>query len=127
MALLTELFTWWNRQTLGTRLFTWRKGEQVGSDALGNTYYRERNGNRRWVIYGKGSDSSTVPPEWHGWLHHTVDETPDQAGYTEREWFRPHVPNMTGTDMAYRPPGSTLRAGERPPATGDYDAWTPSD
>ena len=26
---------------------------------------------------------------------------------------------------AYRPQGSILNAGVRPPATGDYKAWTP--
>ena len=37
---LTELFTWWNGQTMGTRWFTRRKGEKVGTDEFGNTYYR---------------------------------------------------------------------------------------
>jgi NADH:ubiquinone oxidoreductase subunit len=27
--------------------------------------------------------------------------------------------------LAYRPPGSTLASGHRPPATGDYQPWTP--
>jgi len=39
------------------------------------------NGQHRWVVYaGEKSfydvDSSTVPPEWHGWLHHTTDAPP---------------------------------------------------
>jgi NADH:ubiquinone oxidoreductase subunit len=33
--------------------------------------------------------------------------------------------NMTGTPAAYRPPGSILASGKRPPATGDYQAWQP--
>jgi NADH:ubiquinone oxidoreductase subunit len=32
---------------------------------------------------------------------------------------------MTGTPGALRPPGSTLSAGRRPKATGDYKAWNP--
>ena len=31
--------------TLGTRLLTWLRGELVGTDSLGNRYYREK-GNR---------------------------------------------------------------------------------
>ncbi|MBS0277804.1 MAG: NADH:ubiquinone oxidoreductase subunit NDUFA12, partial [Proteobacteria bacterium] len=35
------------------------------------------------------------------------------------------IPNQTGTDHALRPQGSLARSGERPAATGDYEAWTP--
>ena len=40
-------------------------------------------------------------------------------------WQKPHVPNLTGTALAYRPDGSLLNKGERPRVTGDYDAWSP--
>jgi NADH:ubiquinone oxidoreductase subunit len=74
--------------TLGTRLLTWLRGELVGSDAYGNRYYRERGGRpvrrgggrfsreKRWVIYNGEPEGSKVPPEWHAWLHHTVNELP---------------------------------------------------
>lgn len=124
MGFFTEIFAWWTGNTWGTRLWTWRKGEKVGEDDFGNRYYRERGGKRRWVIYRDGAEASNVPPEWHGWLHYTVDELPDE-NYKPREWQKPHRPNMTGTGQAYRPAGSTLVPGGRPPATGDYEAWTP--
>ena len=38
-TLLTQIFTWWNGQTIGTRFHTWRFGKKVGQDELGNTYY----------------------------------------------------------------------------------------
>lgn len=120
-----QLFTWWNGQTLGTRFFTFRKGVRVGEDAAGNVYYRERNGDRRWVIYNGLAEASRVPPDWHGWLHHTVDVPPTEQAYEARSWQRPHVPNMTGTALAYRPKGSILTAARRPAATGDYQAWRP--
>jgi len=47
---------------------------------------------------------------------------PDRSRYP---WEKPHQPNMTGTPDAYYPPGSILRGGRRPPATGDYEPWTP--
>ena len=40
---LKQFFTWWNGQTLGTRYYTWRKGERVGSDEAGNIYYRAKS------------------------------------------------------------------------------------
>lgn len=125
MGLVTEVFAWWTGNTIGTRLFTWRKGEQVGEDSLGNRYFRERKGPRRWVIYKDLADASRVPPEWHGWLHHTVDELPSEVDYKARSWQKPHQPNGTGTENAYRPAGSILTPARRPAATGDYDAWKP--
>ena len=128
-----KLFTWWNGQTFGTQLWTWRFGELVGKDEQGNLYYRTKGGaidptlgfQRRWVVYNGYAEATRVPPSWHGWLHHTVDVAPTEESYTPREWEKPHVPNMTGTPAAYRPSGSTLASGRRPKATGDYQPWTP--
>ena len=66
-----------------------------------------------------------MPPGWYGWLHHTSDVAPTEEQYTPKDWQMPHRPNMTGTPAAWRPPGSTLRANARPPASGDYEAWSP--
>jgi NADH:ubiquinone oxidoreductase subunit len=128
-----QLFTWWNGQTLGTRFFTWRKGERVGEDRFGNIYYRTRGGaidpalgvERRWVIYAGEADASMIPPGWHGWLHGRTDLPPPEAPYTPREWELPHQGNMTGTPLAWRPKGSTLGEAERQKPIGDYEAWRP--
>jgi NADH:ubiquinone oxidoreductase subunit len=128
-----KFFTWWSGQTFGTQLWTWRFGELVGEDEQGNRYFRTRGRKidpslgfeRRWVVYNGYAEATRVPPSWHGWLHHTVDVAPTEESYTPREWEKPHVPNMTGTPAAYRPPGSTLASGRRPKATGDYQPWTP--
>ena len=131
MGLFSEIFIWWQGQTMGTRFYTWRKGRLVGEDGQGNRYYEARDGSevggyqRRWVIYNGLAEASRVPPDWHGWLHHTVDVPPTQEAYTPRSWQRPHRPNMTGTKLAYRPKGSILRGGQRPGATGDYEPWRP--
>lgn len=125
MSIFKEIFAWWTGNTIGTRLFTWRKGEFVGEDDCGNRYYRERKGTRRWVVYRDLAEASKVPSEWYGWLHHTVDEPPTVQEYQPRRWEMPHSPNLTGTPDAYRPRGSTLVPGDRPPATGDYEAWRP--
>ena len=104
---------------------------RVGTDQDGNKYYRAkpRKGykyERRWVIYNGPAEASAVPPEWHGWLHHQNDDVPsnDTPSY-RRPWQKPHLPNLTGTNLAYRPPGHILEGGHRDKATGDYEAWTP--
>jgi NADH:ubiquinone oxidoreductase subunit len=128
-----RLFTWWNGQTFGTQLWTWLYGEFVGEDEFGNRYHRTRGGKidkalgfeRRWVIYNGYAEASTIPPSWHGWMHHTVDTPPTQESYKPFAWQKPHRQNMTGTPGALRPIGSTLAQGRRPKATGDYKAWSP--
>jgi len=123
MNFLLRLVTWWNSQTVGTQFHTWRHGMRVGEDALGNVYYQTRDGKRRWVIYSGVMEASTISPEWHGWLHHTFDETPTDRPVVRRSWEKPHVENLTGTPGAYRPSGSLNRA--QPVERQDYEAWKP--
>lgn len=104
---------------------------RVGTDNAGNKYYRAKarkgyNHERRWVIYKGEPEASAVPPEWHGWLHHQSDTVPSSDAVSfRRTWQKPHTPNLTGTNQAYRPPGHILKGGLRDKATGDYEAWTP--
>lgn len=131
MKFLKQFFTWWSGQTLGTRFYTWRKGERVGQDELGNTYYRAKSAlpdsipERRWVIYAGYSEASQVPPGWHGWMHHRVDTPPSQENYQAREWQLPHQENLTGSSGAYHPPGSIAVGGKPRAVAADYQAWKP--
>lgn len=112
------------------RAFTRKKGELVGTDAMGNEYYREVNPpsnrrERRWVLYAPTPEASLVPPEWHGWLHHNQPTPIAEDSPFRQSWIKPHQPNMSGTIHAYRPDGHTFGKRQRPQATGDYEAWTP--
>ena len=125
MSLLSQIFTWWNGQTIGTRVYTARKGQLVGEDEQGNKFYQADGGKRRWVIYAGEAEASSVSPDWHGWLHHTFAEPPKEGHLPRRAWEKDHKPNLTGTDAAYHPPGSVLTPASRPRAGGDYEAWQP--
>jgi len=114
--------------SIGTRLFTWRRGELVGKDSDGNRYYTEKQAvkgrrRRRWVLFAGKPEASKVPPEWHAWLHYTVAEPLTAAA--DKPWVKEHIPNLTGTSGAYLPPGHDRRGGVRSAATGDYEAWQP--
>ncbi|WP_142849802.1 NADH:ubiquinone oxidoreductase subunit NDUFA12 [Telmatospirillum sp. J64-1] len=116
--------------SIGTRLFTWIKGQLVGTDSLGNRYYTERHapkGRRpkRWVVFAGEAEASTVPPEWHAWLHYTTEHPLTEKAAKAAEWQKPHVPNLTGTPAAYLPPGHDLRGGQRERSAADYEAWRP--
>ena len=57
---ISRVFTWWDGQTHGTQLFTWRKGVRVGSDAQGNLFYRTKDDSRRWVIFNGAIEASKI-------------------------------------------------------------------
>ena len=123
MSFLNRMVTWWNTQTLGTQIFTARRGIKVGEDAQGNLYYQTADAKRRWVIYNGEMEASRVSPDWHGWLHFTWDLPPTKAQLAHKAWEKPHSENLTGTPAAYTPPGSIKRAA--PVVRADYEAWQP--
>lgn len=123
MNFLLRLLTWWNGQTLGTQIFTARKGIKVGEDDQGNVFYQTQDAKRRWVIYNGESEASRVSPDWHGWLHFTWDQPPTKSPLAHKAWEKPHQENLTGTLAAYAPTGS-IRSGA-PVARSDYEAWQP--
>ncbi len=128
---LGRIFGWTSGATIGTFFTIAKRGEKIGTDEFGNTYYQSRDNvsydgrKRRWVIYNGYADASKVPPDWHGWLHYTFDEPPTEEPLARRAWEKDHLPNLTGTPMAWRPQGSLAAEGQRPTATGDYEAWRP--
>lgn len=62
-----------------------RTGTLKGTDQFGNQYYEQidgvQHGRHRWVVYGdlQNYNTTSVPPEWHGWLHHITDDDPVSA------------------------------------------------
>lgn len=115
--------TWWDGQTLGTQLFTWRKGVKVGEDSQGNIFYETRDQSRRWVVFNGEVEASRIDPDWHGWLHRTWDAPPTEKPLNHKDWELPHQENLTGTSAAYAPPGSIRRPDPKP--KHDYEAWQP--
>ena len=124
MGLFKNLFTWWEGASLGTMLYSWRKGGKVGSDEHGNAYHQGRDG-RRWVIYAGSNDVSRVPPEWYAWLTRQIDDVPERALPPPPKFLKAPLPNLTGTASAYRPSGALERGGRRAAASGDYQPWIP--
>ena len=124
MSFLKQIFTWWNKQTTGTFIYTLFTGRFVGQDQFGNKYYSNYK-KKRWVIYKDTVESTKIPPEWHAWLHHTTDEPLTEESTIARSWQKNHEKNLTGTSQAYRPLGHAYKGGVRAAATGDYQPWQP--
>jgi NADH:ubiquinone oxidoreductase subunit len=112
--------------TIATRIYTLLQGQLVGSDENGNRYYQSKKRYvqgrlKRWVLYKSGKEPTTVPPQWHGWLHYMTDTIPSK----KHKWQKEAIPNQTGTENAYFPAGAKQRKEEATPATGSYEAWKP--
>ncbi|MBC7635786.1 MAG: NADH:ubiquinone oxidoreductase subunit NDUFA12 [Acetobacteraceae bacterium] len=107
--------------SIGTRIYTWLNGREIGRDGSGNVYFEHKRPdsagkNRRWVMFAGAVDPTAVPPEWHCWLHYTTDAA---LPVLHRAWQRPQVANATGTDARYHP------GKPAPQSAGAYEAWTP--
>ncbi|WP_297442605.1 NADH-ubiquinone oxidoreductase subunit NDUFA12 family protein [Acidocella sp.] len=111
----------------GTYFQTLFRGRFIGRDGGGNQYF-ERAGRRgkartvRWVIYAGKDDPSSVPAEWHAWLHHLSDAPLPPAA---RPFAKPHRANQTGTAERYRPGLKAYQAPAAAKPAGLYEAWSP--
>ena len=119
-----EIFTWWHNQTIGTRIWSFLNGYQVGKDKFGNLYMHNKNDSKRWVLYECQVDSSKVPPEWNGWLRFTSNEIPTNE--KRYKWEKEHLKNQTGTKNSYYPSASVFR-NPRSKKRAEYEQWSPKD
>ena len=101
MNFIKQIFTWWNRQTIGTMIHTFFFGKLKGTDEFGNKYYESKSG-KRWVIYNDIVEASNIPPNWHSWIHFIKDKLPG-SNQKKYFWEKKHVSNLTGTNKDYRP------------------------
>ena len=69
LTFIKQIFTWWNHQTLGTRIYTLIFGKFKGTDYYGNKYYQNKSG-KRWIIYNGEVDATKIPNEWYSWIHY---------------------------------------------------------
>ena len=99
---LKIIFTWWNKQTFGTFLKTLFFGKFVGKDEYGNKYYKSKK-NERWVIYANNIEATKITSEWYLWIHHTIDNIPDEKKEIKHVWQKKHLENQTGTKNSFKP------------------------
>ena len=102
LTLFKQIFTWWNHQTLGTRIYTLLFGKFKGKDYFGNKYYQSKSG-KRWIVYNGEVDASKIPNEWYSWMHFTANKIENNHELKKYDWQKPHQENLTGTDSAYYP------------------------
>lgn len=102
----------------------------IYQDEFANRYFYDPHntyGRDRWVEYAnpKNPDSSFIPPEWHAWVHHIVDETPLEGVVGKKGWEVKAEGNKTGTGEAYFPKNNPLSRRFAGLANEKVDAWNP--
>ncbi len=81
-------------------------GKKVASDRFGNKYYIVfldmffLKIEKRYVLYNGIKDPSKIPPDYSSWLMGNVD---DIFTLQTRTWVKEHLPNLSGTKLAYQP------------------------
>jgi len=118
--LIKQIFTWWNKQTVETFIYTLLKGKLVGKDQFGNKYYSNSKDKKRWVIYKNIVESSKIPPEWHLWIHYLSKNKPSE-NTNKFKWQKEYEENLTGTSKAYKPDGSLHSDSKK--STKKYETW----
>ena len=122
LSKISNLFIWWNGQTIGTKIYTKFFGNFVGTDEYGNNYFKSSNGTKRWVNYNGVCDASNISPSWHSWIHKTTDKVPSfekdnlsmrnsDDTYTEIKKNGKYYPNNFKNNSIFN----------------DYESWKPKD
>ena len=122
LSKISNLFIWWNGQTIGTKIYTKFFGNFVGTDEYGNNYFKSSNGTKRWVNYNGVCDASNISPAWHSWIHKTTDKVPS---------FEKDNLSMSKSDDTYT---EIKKNGKYHPNNfknnsifNDYESWKPKD
>ncbi len=102
-------------------LYTLFKSGCVATDKFGNRYYtaKPKGGEtreHRWIIYKNKADASTIPAEYHGWLHYQSDKLPEDDNPNRHNWIKDREGNITGTNNAYK-----FKSEDKQ----DYTEWQP--
>ena len=118
--MIKQIFTWWNRQTFGTFLYTLFFGKFAGKDNSGNKYYQNSKG-KRWVIYNGEINASKIESDWYQWMHYQTNINPLKTKISKHPWQKPHSDNKTGTEKAYRPNKITNKKKD----FKKYESWKP--
>ncbi|VDM71306.1 unnamed protein product [Strongylus vulgaris] len=93
-----------------------RVGTLKGTDKFGNKYYEDNSyfvPRNRWVEYPEkvwlDYDATQIPPEWHRWLHHITDQTPEEKPLKTEKWVLQHEENLSIFEDKKYIPYSTTR------------------
>ena len=88
---------------LGTLIYSFLYGKKVGQDKNGNKFYINKYNKRKWVIYNKFIDPSSLMVVWQMWLTDKKKDLPIELNKKNYLWQKERKPNYSGTKNSYHP------------------------
>ncbi len=119
---ISNLFIWWNGQTIGTKIYTKFFGNFVGTDEYGNNYFQSSNGTKRWINYKGVCDASSISPAWHSWIHKTTDKVPSFEKDNLSMSYSDDTYTKIKKSVNYHPNNFKNHS-----IFNDYESWKPKD
>ena len=89
---------------IGTILYSLLNGKKVGEDDQGNRFYiHKKNKKKRWVLYKKQIDPTSLEVKWQIWLTETNKDKEIIINNPSFKWQKNKKANLTGTLDSYHP------------------------
>ena len=90
--------------SIGTVLYSLLNGKKVGQDNQGNRFYiHKKNKKKRWVLYKKQIDPTSLEVEWQIWLTKSYKDKEMIINKPSFKWQKNKKANLTGTIDSYNP------------------------
>ena len=90
--------------SIGTILYSLLNGKKVGEDNQGNKFYiHKKNIKKKWVLYKKQIDPTSLEVKWQIWLTETDKDKEIIINQPSFKWQKNKKANMTGTLDSYHP------------------------
>ena len=112
---------------LGTLIYSFFYGKKVGQDQNGNKFYIQKyNLKRKWVIYNKVVDPTSLRVSWQLWLtNNKTSVSPDINNSDSYIWQKEKKPNTSGTNNSYHPKISQNTAKKNQKSSNLKEIWSP--
>lgn len=98
--------------------------DYMGEDEFENMYYEDQKPDfygckKRYVLYAPDLNIDSIPPLYHGWLHHTIEKFPESI--KKYQWQKEHNPYNYFFSSVYNP---VVRKDAKKPYQ-KYSSWLP--
>ncbi len=91
---------------IGILIYSFLYGKKIGQDKSGNKFYVHKNNKikKKWVLYNKIVDPTSLMVTWQLWLTNKKHEIPDALSSSrDYVWQKERMPNHSGTIDSYHP------------------------
>ena len=112
---------------LGTVIYSFLYGKKVGQDKNGNKFYVNRyNNKKKWVIYNKIVDPTSLMVVWQLWLTNKKNALPIEFNKNkDYVWQKERKPNYSGTKDSYHPKISKYITNDSSKDKETKEIWSP--